>query len=204
MKNYRALNLVLKRSGDLLLASLGTIILSPLLLVIAASIKATSKGPVIFRQDRLGKDGEEFSILKFRTMILNAEQIGDGLFVKTETDSRITGIGKFLRVTSLDELPQLLNVIIGDMSLVGPRPPVPHHPHTYEEYDDFQKKRFTMRPGITGLAQITVRNAVPWDERIPIDVQYVERFNILLDAKIILKTLLKVFARESIYLTEKK
>lgn len=204
MRNYRTLNLILKRSGDIVLAGLGTVLLSPLLLTIAAAIKATSRGPVIFRQMRLGKDGTEFAILKFRTMVQNAEQIGDGLFVKTESDSRITGVGKVLRATSLDELPQLLNVISGNMSLVGPRPPVPHHPYRYEDYSEFQKKRFAMRPGITGLAQVTVRNAVPWDERIPLDVQYVETFNILLDAKILVRTVLKVFARESIYLTEKK
>lgn len=204
MRNYRTLNLILKRSGDIVLAGLGTVLLSPLLLTIAAAIKATSRGPVIFRQMRLGKDGTEFAILKFRTMVQNAEQIGDGLFVKTESDSRITGVGKVLRATSLDELPQLLNVISGNMSLVGPRPPVPHHPYRYEDYSEFQKKRFAMRPGITGLAQVTVRNAVPWDERIPLDVQYVETFNILLDAKILVRTVLKVFARESIYLTGKK
>lgn len=132
-------------------------------------------------------------------MIVNAENIGDGLFVKTEQDKRITKVGRILRATSLDELPQLWNVLVGDMSLVGPRPPVPYHPYKYEEYSEVQKKRFNMKPGMTGLAQVTVRNSVPWDERILADIEYVENFNILLDIKILFKTIQKVFARESIY-----
>jgi lipopolysaccharide/colanic/teichoic acid biosynthesis glycosyltransferase len=148
----------------------------------------------------LGKNGEIFKIYKFRTMVVNAEKIGDGLFVKSEQDSRITSVGKFLRATSLDELPQLINVIIGDMSLVGPRPPVPNHPYKYNEYTDFQKKRFEMKPGMTGLTQVTVRNSVPWDQRISIDVKYVENFNVWLDIKILFKTLIKIFNRESIYM----
>lgn len=180
---------------------LGTILILPLLLVIAISIKINSKGPVFFRQERLGRNGKVFKILKFRTMVVDAEKIGDGIFVKNETDNRITKIGKFLRSTSLDELPQLWNVLIGEMSLVGPRPPLPHHPYEYNDYSDFQKKRFEMRPGMTGLAQVTVRNSVSWDQRILIDIKYVENFNIWLDIIILLKTMRKVFKRESIYRT---
>lgn len=193
-------NLVVKRIIDFFGSFIGIIILSPFLLIIMIVIKSTSKGPIFFTQERLGKNGETFKIIKFRTMVLNAEKIGDGLFVKTEHDNRITKIGKLLRATSLDELPQLLNVIMGDMSLVGPRPPVPHHPHEYADYSTFQRKRFEMRPGITGLAQVTVRNSVPWDERIVVDVEYIENFNIWLDIKILFNTIKKIFVKESIYL----
>jgi undecaprenyl phosphate N,N'-diacetylbacillosamine 1-phosphate transferase len=195
----KSLNLLIKRLIDFLGSLLGIFIISPILLIIAIAIKSTSKGPVFFRQERLGKKGRIFKILKFRTMVVNAEKIGSGLFVNTENDNRITNVGKFLRATSLDELPQLWNVLIGEMSLVGPRPPVPHHPYKYEEYNVQQQKRFEMSPGMTGLTQITVRNSVTWDERIPIDVDYIENFNILLDIKILFKTVLKLFKRESIY-----
>ena len=196
----RELNYFIKRLIDLFGSLIGSIIIFPILIIIALLIKLTSKGPVFFKQERLGKDGKTFMILKFRTMVVNAEKIGDGLFVKTEQDNRITQIGKLLRATSLDELPQLWNVIIGDMSLVGPRPPVPHHPHKYGEYTDIQRKRFEMKPGMTGLTQVTVRNSVPWDERIPVDVEYVEKFNVWLDIKILFKTIQKIFVRESIYI----
>jgi lipopolysaccharide/colanic/teichoic acid biosynthesis glycosyltransferase len=195
----RAVNVFIKRVVDLLGSIIGGIIISPFLLIIALLIKLTSKGPVFFKQQRLGKDGKIFNILKFRTMVVNAENIGDGLFVKTGQDNRITKVGKFLRGTSLDELPQLWNVIAGDMSLVGPRPPVPYHPYRYDEYSDFQRKRFEMRPGMTGLTQVTVRNSVPWDERIRVDVKYVENFSIWLDIKILFKTVKKIFRKESIY-----
>ncbi|WBL14832.1 sugar transferase [Sutcliffiella sp. NC1] len=195
----RVLNLFIKRMIDFFGSLIGVIIISPILIIIALSIKLTSKGPVFFKQERLGKDGRVFKILKFRTMVVNAEKIGSGLFVKTESDNRITKIGKLLRATSLDELPQLWNVVTGDMSLVGPRPPVPHHPYKFEEYSDFQRKRFEMKPGMTGLTQVTVRNSVSWDERIPIDVKYIETFNIWLDIMILFMTLQKLFKSESIY-----
>lgn len=196
MKN---LSLFMKRFIDFSGSLLGLIIISPILTIIIIAIRMTSKGPVLFKQKRLGKNGRVFEILKFRTMAENAEQTGTGLFVNDENDSRITKVGKILRATSLDELPQLWNVVIGDMSLVGPRPPVPYHPYKYEEYSDFQRRRFEMRPGITGLTQVTVRNSVSWDERIPIDVEYIDKFNLWLDTKIFFKTLLKIFKRESIY-----
>ncbi|MBV1819011.1 sugar transferase [Anaerosalibacter bizertensis] len=186
---------------DLLGSLIGLIILSPFLLIIAFAIKLTSKGPVLFKQERLGRNGEIFKILKFRTMVVNAENIGDGLTVKSELDNRITKVGRILRKTSLDELPQLLNVLVGEMSLVGPRPPVTYHPYNgYENYPAWAKKRFSMKPGITGLAQVTVRNSVTWDERIKVDNQYIDRFNILFDIKILFKTLIKIFKPESIYL----
>src|SRR5699024_8255845 len=113
-------------------------------------------------------------------------------------------IGKLLRSTSLDELPQLFNVLTGEMSLVGPRPPVPHHPYSYDQYSKLQKKRFNMKPGMTGLTQVTVRNSVSWDERIPYDVKYIEEFNLLLDVKILFNTILKLFKNDSIYTDNKR
>lgn len=197
-------NLISKRLMDIFGSLAGIVISSPFLIIIGFLIKTSSKGPLLFKQERLGKNGKRFKVLKFRTMVVNAENIGSGLFVKTEEDDRITNVGKFLRGTSLDELPQLWNVVVGDMSLVGPRPPVPHHPYKYEKYDDFQKQRFNMKPGITGLTQVEVRNSVSWEERIPMDVEYVKNFNIWLDIKIIMKTIKKMFARESIYLESEK
>ncbi len=196
----RQLNLFAKRLIDLLGSLTGLIILLPVFVIISILIKLTSKEPIFFTQERLGKNGKIFKINKFRTMVVNAEKMGDRIAVKNEDDPRITKVGKFLRATSLDELPQLLNVLKGDMSLVGPRPPVPYHPYKYEDYNNFQKRRFEMRPGMTGLAQVNVRNSVPWDERIKLDVEYVEKFSILLDIKILFKTLQKIFYGENIYL----
>jgi undecaprenyl phosphate N,N'-diacetylbacillosamine 1-phosphate transferase len=200
----RVFNLFVKRLIDLLGSLIGMVIVFPIFIIIALSVKLTSKGPIFFKQERLGKNGRVFKIIKFRTMVVNAEKMGDGLKVKNESDNRITKVGKFLRATSLDELPQLWNVLVGDMSLVGPRPPVPYHPYKYEEYNDFQRKRFEMRPGITGLTQVTVRNSVSWDDRIRIDVEYIERFNLWLDIKILFRTVIKVIKSEDIYGQNKK
>lgn len=196
----RKINLCVKRCIDFVGSLIGIIVLSPVFLVIAIMIKTSSKGPVFFKQERLGKDGKVFKIIKFRTMIVNAEHIGDGLRVREGNDPRITKIGRVLRKTSLDELPQLLNVLNGSMSLVGPRPPATYHPYAgYKAYPDWAKKRFQMRPGITGLAQATVRNSASWDERIRIDNQYVDRFNIWLDIKILCMTVMRVVKSEDIY-----
>lgn len=201
----RKLNLVIKRMIDLIGSFLGLVILSPLLIIIALAIKLTSKGPVFFKQKRLGKDGKVFKIIKFRTMVVNAEKIGDGLTVKSDNDNRITKVGKFLRATSLDELPQLFNVILGQMSLVGPRPPVIYYPYDgFDNYPKWARKRFTMRPGVTGLAQVTVRNSVNWDKRIAIDNKYVDSFNLWLDIKILVQTLIKLFKTEDIYGEDKR
>lgn len=186
---------------DFLGSLIGVIIISPLLLIIALAIKLTSNGPVFFKQERLGKNGKVFNIIKFRTMVVNAEKIGDGLTVKSNNDNRITKIGKILRATSLDELPQLFNVIGGQMSLVGPRPPVKYFPYDgFENYPDWAKSRFTMRPGVTGLAQVTVRNSVSWDDRIVVDNKYIDTFNVWLDIKIMFQTLIKLFKSENIYM----
>lgn len=196
----RKVNLLIKRFVDILGSFIGIIILSPLFILVAICIKVTSEGPVFFKQKRLGKDGKVFDIIKFRTMIVNAEKIGDGLTVKSEDDFRITKVGKLLRKTSLDELPQLINVLKGDMSLVGPRPPATYSPYDgYENYPEWAKRRFDMRPGMTGLAQITVRNSVVWDKRIVIDNIYIDEFNILLDTKILLLTVARIIKPQNIY-----
>lgn len=196
----RKVNLIIKRIFDIILSLSGIILFLPFFLIITIGIKFTSKGPVLFRQERLGKSGKVFEIFKFRTMIINAENIGEGLMISDENDPRITKIGKFLRATSLDEIPQLFNVLLGTMSLVGPRPPVTYHPYQkYEGYPEWAKKRFEMYPGITGLSQVTVRNSVPWVERIKVDNEYIEKFNILLDMKILFSTIISVIKKENIY-----
>jgi len=195
----RALNLFIKRIIDIVGSLVGIVLLSPVFLIIAILIKLTSLGPVFFLQERLGKNGKVFRIIKFRTMVVNAEKMGDGLSIRSESDQRITKIGKFLRASSLDELPQLFNVLKGEMSLVGPRPPVPYHPYKYEDYSDEQRMRFSMKPGVTGLSQVMVRNSVGWDVRIEIDLQYIRRFTIFMDIKIIMLTVLRVFFRKDIY-----
>lgn len=189
----------IKRILDFILSLIALIILSPVYLIIAIAIKIDSKGPVFFLQERLGKDGKVFKIIKFRTMVVNAEHMGDGLKVKSEKDNRITKIGKILRKTSLDELPQFINVLKGEMSIVGPRPPVTYHPYKYEDYSNEQKKRFCVRPGITGLSQVRVRNSATWDDRIKIDLEYVSKIRFCKDLKIIFQTIIKTTKKESIY-----
>src|SRR5699024_1159327 len=147
--------LIFKYTFDRLFALMGIIILSPIFLLISIVIKIDSKGPVIFNEQRLGKNGESFNIHKFRTVSVGAENTGDGLKVRSNEDTRITKAGNFLRKTSLDELPQLFNVLKGEMSLVGPRPPVIYHPYDgFQNYPEWAKKRFNMKPGVTGLAQV--------------------------------------------------
>ncbi|WP_422389738.1 sugar transferase [Candidatus Enterococcus clewellii] len=197
--------LVIKRLFDIVISFLGLICISPLLLVVSLFIKFESRGSVLFYQTRLGKNGKEFRIIKFRTMCMNAEYIGDGLKIKSDSDSRITKVGNFLRKTSLDELPQLFNILKGDMSLVGPRPPVHYFPYEgYGSYPEWAKKRFIIRPGITGLAQCTVRNSVTWDERIVLDIQYIDNLSFIMDLKIIYWTILRVLKSENIYLEKEK
>lgn len=201
----RELNLFIKRVIDFFGSLIGSVIISPILIIIALLIKLTSKGPVFFKQERLGKDGKTFKILKFRTMVVNAEKIGDGLSVKSENDNRITRVGRLLRATSLDELPQLFNVILGQMSLVGPRPPVTYFPYDgYNNYPEWAKKRFTMRPGVTGLTQVTVRNSVSWDERIKVDDEYIDSFNVWFDIKLLFRTLGRIFKSQNIYMDKSK
>ena len=190
----RGFNLFLKRLFDILFSGLGLILISPFILVIAILVKASSKGPVFFLQERLGRKGKAFKIIKFRTMVVNAEHIGTGIKVDGKSDPRITKIGGFLRATSMDELPQLINVFKGDMALVGPRPPVVYHPYNgYDNYPEWAKPRFQMRPGMTGLVQISTRSKSSWDDRMKIDLEYIDKFNVLFDIKILFGTIKTVF-----------
>lgn len=187
----KSIYLKVKRLLDIVLSLLGTIVISPILFIVAIAIKIDSKGPIIFKQKRLGKDGKVFEIYKFRSMVVGAETKGTGVYSKKD-DNRVTRVGKFIRMTSIDELPQLVNILKGEMSFIGPRPVLTYHPWKYEEYTEEQKKRFEVRPGVTGWAQIHGRKDVPWDKRIKLDVYYVENINFLLDLKIFFQTVYKV------------
>lgn len=189
----------IKRPLDFVCALGGIIVLSPVILAVSIAIKLTSEGPIFFKQERVGKNQKVFEIIKFRTMVVNAEHIGDGLKVKEESDPRITKIGKILRRTSLDEIPQLINVLKGDMSLIGPRPPVTYHPYKVGEYDNIKKHRFDVRPGITGLAQAKIRNGGSWDERISYDLKYVKNISFKNDIKILKETVSMVLRKDSLY-----
>lgn len=192
------LYLKVKRILSFFMAFVSLIILSPLFLIIAFLIKIDSKGPVFFKQERLGKDGEVFKIYKFRTMVDNAINMGAGLSTSKD-DPRITKVGKVLRETSIDELPQLLNVIKGEMSFIGPRPPVPYHPYEYKDYPKRYKKRFSVLPGITGLAQVKVRNSVSWDDRFEYDIEYIENLGLKNDIYIFLYSIVVIIRRKNIY-----
>jgi len=184
---YRAV----KRFLDVTASFLGLVLLFPLLLTVSILIKIDSRGPVIFRQKRIGRNGKVFEIYKFRSMCVGAEKTGSGVY-SGKGDARVTRIGKILRATSIDELPQLLNILKGEMSFVGPRPPLTYHPWKYEEYTDFQKRMFEVRPGITGWAQVNGRKDVEWHKRIELNVWYVDHMSLLLDIKIMFMTAFKV------------
>lgn len=184
-----------KRFCDFTVSLLALIILSPLFAIVAIAIKAESKGPVIFKQERLGLGGKVFLIYKFRSMCVGAEHKGTGQY-SFAGDPRVTKVGKILRATSIDELPQLINVIKGEMSIVGFRPPLTYHPWPIEEYTPFQKRMFLVRPGITGWAQVNGRKDVEWHERIRLNVYYAENISLFLDLKIIFKTVLQVLKNE--------
>ena len=182
----------LTRGTDFLLSLTGLMVLSPLLLLIAILIKLESKGPVIFRQKRLGLHGVPFEIYKFRSMCVGAEKQGSGVY-SFKGDSRITRVGRIIRATSIDELPQLVNILKGDMALIGPRPALTYHPWPYEQYTEHQKRMFDVRPGVTGWAQVNGRKEVPWPERIELNIEYVDRLSFAFDAKIFFMTIFKVF-----------
>ena len=180
-----------KRASDVIISVLMLIALSPILLIVAILIKLESKGPAIFKQERIGVNGKVFNIYKFRSMCVGAEKMGSGQY-SFKGDSRVTRIGKIIRTLSIDELPQLVNIIKGDMSLIGPRPVLTYHPWKFNEYSNEQKKRFTVRPGVTGLAQINGRKALDWNERIKFDIYYTENLSLLLDIDIFFKTIIKI------------
>jgi lipopolysaccharide/colanic/teichoic acid biosynthesis glycosyltransferase len=184
-----------KRALDLALASTIAVAASPVLAGIAIAIRLESRGPILFRQERIGRHGRAFEILKFRTLVDEPPR-NPGDYVISASDPRITRVGAFLRRWSLDELPQLLNVLRGDMSLVGPRPTLRYQ---VEQYDDFQRRRLEVAPGVTGWAQIAGRNSLSWPDRIKLDVWYVDHRSFLLDLRILLATLPTLVRPGSIY-----
>lgn len=195
------MNLFIKRVFDILSTAVLSIILIPLWLVVAIAIKIDSKGPVFFRQGRRTKDGRVFQMLKFRSMVVNAEQMGAGLF-NYENDPRVTKVGRFLRNTSIDELPQLFNILKGDMSVIGPRPCVTYELGDFETLNKRYKKRFNVKAGLTGWAQVKGRNDISWDDKVGFDNEYVDEFNrigVLIDIKILWLSVIKVFKKEDIY-----
>jgi lipopolysaccharide/colanic/teichoic acid biosynthesis glycosyltransferase len=187
-------NRFFKRIVDIFIALPAAVVLLPVFAVIFAAIKLTSKGPAIFKQERAGQNGTPFIFYKFRTMKLDAEPFGPS--PKSGDDSRLTKIGRFLREHSLDELPQLFNVIKGNMSIVGPRP---LYVSQIAEWNERQKKRLLVKPGITGLAQISGRGRLTREEKLELDVKYVEAASFLADIKILIATIGQVLGRESIY-----
>lgn len=195
------INLIIKRLFDIISSGLLALILTPLWIIVAIAIKADSKGPVFFKQGRRTKNGRVFQMLKFRSMVVNAEQMGAGLF-NYENDPRVTKVGRFLRNSSIDELPQLFNILKGDMSVVGPRPCVTYELGDFETLNKRYKKRFEVKAGLTGLAQVKGRNDISWDEKVGYDNQYVDEFKrigVLADIKILFESVIKVFKKEDIY-----
>ncbi|HYY24677.1 MAG TPA: sugar transferase [Candidatus Udaeobacter sp.] len=187
--------LACKRVFDITVSASALLALSPVIGMIALAIKLDDGGPVLFIQDRVGRNRKNFRCYKFRTMILGAESIGNGLTV-TADDSRITGVGRLLRLWTLDEIPQLFNVLKGDMSIVGPRPWVPAQA-AYCSLED--SRRFNFKPGMAGWAWIHGRNRLPWDERVRMDVWYVDHWSLLLDFSILAKAFVLLFRHEGVY-----
>lgn len=181
----------LKRPLDVALSGVGLVVLSPVMLATAAAIRFETPGPAIFKQRRLGLHGKEFDIYKFRSMVENAEHTGSGVY-SGKGDARVTKVGRVIRATSIDELPQLVNILKGDMSLIGPRPPLTYHPWPIDQYTPEQRRMFDVRPGITGWAQVNGRKGVEWHRRIELNVWYVDHVSLALDAKILALTVLKV------------
>lgn len=186
-----------KRAIDFTIALIALLIIWPLLLIIAVIVKLDSKGPAVFVQDRLTLGGKVFKMYKFRTMIVNAEKQGTGAY-SFGNDPRITRVGNILRKLSLDELLQLVNILKGDMAFVGPRPILTYHPCKYEEYTEEEKTVFTVRPGISGWAQVNGRNSVDWEERFKLNEWYVQHVSLWLDIKIVFMTIAQVFSRKEI------
>ena len=197
-KFYR---IVVKRSLDIFFSFIAIVLLIPLFLIIFIWVKIDSKGPAFFVQERLSLHGKTFKMIKFRTMCVGAEKKGTGVY-SFDGDPRITRAGKILRKTSLDELPQLFNIFIGDMSFIGPRPVLTYHPCKYEEYSENEKQVFSVRPGITGWAQVNGRNTVDWVQRFSLNQWYVENISFFLDLKIFFKTIAQVFSRKETVIQE--
>lgn len=198
---FKLINDFIKRLFDIVSSSLAIVILSPLWVAVSIMIKCDSKGPVFFRQGRRTKDGRVFEMLKFRSMVVDAEKKGAGLF-NYKNDPRVTKVGRFLRDSSIDELPQLFNILKGDMSVVGPRPCVTYELGDFDTLNKRYKKRFEMKAGLTGLAQVKGRNDISWDDKVGYDNEYIDLYNkygVLIDIKILFDSVLKVFKKENIY-----
>lgn len=193
----------IKRIVDILISTIALVVLSPIFLFIFFIIKIEDpKVSAFYTQERLGKNGKVFKMYKFRTMKPNSENIRKVIFDKGEYVSEkdfVTKSGSILRKLSLDEIPQLVNILKGDMSLIGPRPTLTYHPYKYEDYPERYKKRFSILPGITGYAQVNGRNNLSWNERLELDIEYVDKYSLVLDIKIFFTTILKVFKKEGVY-----
>ena len=185
----------LKRVIDIVLSLCIIGLLWPVFLVAAVLIKAEDRGSVIFGQIRIGKNCRVFKMYKFRSMAVGSEHSGSGVY-SGNNDDRVTKVGRFLRATSIDELPQAVNILKGDMSFIGPRPPLTYHPWPIGEYSEEELRMFEMRPGITGWAQVHGRKNVEWHERIRLNIWYVDHCSFLLDLKIFLMTILQVFSNK--------
>lgn len=196
--------LFLKRTIDILGSGIGLILLSPIFILVGLAIKVEDpKGKVFFAQERCGKNNKLFKMYKFRSMVSNAEELldelmdeneMDGPVFKIKEDPRITKIGRFIRKTSIDELPQLYNILVGDMSIVGPRPAIPHE---VAEYNDYQRQRLLVKPGLTCIWQVSGRNSIGFDEWVEMDLEYIEKRNLWMDIKLIFKTVRVLFGDDN-------
>ena len=185
----------IKRILDVLLSGCALVVLTPVLLIVAVLVRTKLGSPIIFCQERPGKDEKIFKMYKFRSMTDGAEHTGSGVY-SGKGDARVTKVGKIIRATSIDELPQLINIIVGDMAIIGPRPPLTYHPWPVEQYTEEQFHMFDVRPGITGWAQVHGRKGVEWHERIKMNVWYTQHVSFVLDIKILFMTVFKVLRNE--------
>lgn len=190
----------IRRIIDTLIALVALIVLSPILLIVAIAIRLDSKGGAIFKQKRIGLNGKPYNMYKFRSMVTNAQNMGTGVY-SFEGDPRITKVGRFIRRTSIDELPQLWNIVKGDMAFIGPRSPVVGHFPEWDTLNDAYKRRFTVLPGISGLAQCVGRNEFSWDEKVYWDNIYIDKvskYNIMYDIKMWFMTFARVFSMSDV------
>lgn len=195
MTGGRQIALALKRAFDILVALTALTLLSPFIVLAALAIKLDTRGPISYLQNRVGRDGKAFACVKFRTMVVGAENQGLGLEV-AQDDDRITRVGELLRNWTFDEVPQLINVLKGDMSIVGPRPTVPEQVARYTTRD---RRRLEVKPGMAGWAWIHGRNSIPWRKRIDLDIWYVNNWSLALDARILWKSFAVLLRREGVY-----
>ena len=189
-----------KPTFDWLIALIASIVLLPVFIIVAIAIRIDSPGPVFFIQERLGKNGRIFRIYKFRSMLIN--QVGMNRTKLFENDPRITSVGSLIRKTSIDELPQLLNILKGEMSFIGPRPPLTYYPKQYNEYNDYERQRFSIKPGISGLAQTRCREEHDWSVNIPVDIEYVQSISFKRDLVIFFVSVTFFLRTDNIYRKE--